>query len=100
MNLGNRTISNAYFIYRQKNGLETTEIHTDANDEAGNAYASYDILDEVGLARTNKCSSLTVMFVIVARSRNSVDSSLAFTYFPNSGTTYNGIMGNLVSHSA
>ena len=79
MNLGNRTVSEAYFSGPQKSGRETTEIHTHANDEAANAYARDDILDEEGLAGTNKCGGLTVVFVIVGRSRDTVDPNLAIT---------------------
>ena len=51
-------------------GEGAIEIHTDTNNEAEKAYARDDILDEVGLAGTNKCSSLTEVFVIVGRSRD------------------------------
>lgn len=79
MNLGNRTVSEAYFSGPHKSGRDTTEIHTHTNDEAANAYARDDILDEEGLAGTNKCGSLTVVFVIVGRSRDTVDPNLAIT---------------------
>ena len=70
MNLENFTVSKAYFSCRQKCRRETIEIHTDTNNEAEKTYARDDILDEVGLAGTNKCSSLTEVFVIVGRSRD------------------------------
>ena len=73
---GEFAVSKAYFSCRQMSRRKTIEIHTDTNDEAENAYARDDIFDEVGLAGTNKCSSLTEVFVIIGRSRDAVDAKL------------------------
>ena len=74
---GNGTVSTAYSSSPQKSRRETKTLHTDANDETKNACARDDILDEVGLAGTNKCSGLTVVFVVIGRFRDTVKAELA-----------------------